>query len=165
MKKSPLENKKILIVDDEPDVLETLSELLSMCELVEASTYEEARHQLETERFDMAILDIMGVDGYALLEIANSKKIPVAMLTAHALSVQDTVKSFENGAASYVPKEKLTEISTFLNDILEARENGKSHTWRWLDRLGSYYDKKFGSDWKKHDKEFWEKLHRIQYWR
>ena len=107
----------------------------------------------------------MGVDGYALLEIANSKKIPVAMLTAHALSVQDTVKSFENGAASYVPKEKLTEISTFLNDILEARENGKSHTWRWLDRLGSYYDKKFGSDWKKHDKEFWEKLHRIQYWR
>ena len=165
VKESLLENKKILIVDDEPDVLETLLELLSMCELVEASTYEEARRQLETERFDMAILDIMGVDGYALLEIANSKKTPVVMLTAHALSVQDTVKSFKNGAASYVPKEKMTDIATFLNDILEARENGKSHTWRWLDRLGSYYDKKFGSDWKKHDKEFWEKLHRIQYWR
>jgi len=165
VKESLLENKKILIVDDEPDVLETLLELLSMCELVAASTYEEARHQLETERFDMAILDIMGVDGYSLLEIANSKKIPVVMLTAHALSVQDTVKSFKNGAASYVPKEKLKEIAMFLNDILEAQENGKSHMWRWLDRLGSYYDKTFGSDWKKHDKEFWEKLHRIQYWR
>ncbi len=46
VKESLLENKKILIVDDEPDVLETLSELLSMCELVAASTYEEARHQL-----------------------------------------------------------------------------------------------------------------------
>ena len=39
MQESLLENKKILIVDDEPDVLETLSEFLSMCELVEASTY------------------------------------------------------------------------------------------------------------------------------
>ena len=58
--KERLEGKKVLIVDDEPDVLETLSELLSMCQVVEASTFEEARDQLETGRFDMAILDIHG---------------------------------------------------------------------------------------------------------
>ena len=165
VKESLLENKKILIVDDEPDVLETLSELLSMCELVAASTYEEARHQLETERFDIVIVDIMGVDGYALLEIANRKKIPTVMLTANALSVEDTVKSFRKGAVSYVPKEKMANIGTFLGDIFDAQIKGKNPIWRWLDRLGSFYDKKFGPDWKKHDKEFWEKLHRIQYWR
>lgn len=165
MKESLLKNKKILIVDDEPDVLETLSELLSMCELVAASTYEEARHQLETGRFDMVILDIMGVDGYALLEIANSKKIPTVMLTANALSVEDTVKSFREGAVSYVPKEKMANIATFLDDIFDAQIKGKNPIWRWLEHLGSFYDKKFGPEWKKHDKEFWEKLHRIQYWR
>lgn len=156
--KDSLEGKKILIVDDEADVLETLSELLSMCDVVTAQTFEEAKKKLETEYFDIAILDIMGVNGYKLLEIANEKKIIGVMLTANALSVEDTVKSFKEGAASYVPKEKMVDIVTFLEDILEARKKGKSFMWRWLERLDSYYEKKFGSDWKKDNKEFWEKF-------
>ena len=46
-----LEGKRILIVDDELDVLETLSELLSMCHVVEASTFEVAKERLESEPF------------------------------------------------------------------------------------------------------------------
>jgi DNA-binding response OmpR family regulator len=156
--KDSLEGKKILIVDDEADVLETLSELLTMCDVVTAQTFEEAKKKLETEYFDIAILDIMGVNGYKLLEIANEKKIIGVMLTANALSVEDTVKSFKQGAASYVPKEKMEDIETFLTDILEAQQKGKSFMWRWLERLDSYYEKKFGSDWKKDNKEFWEKF-------
>ena len=116
---------------------------------------------MESEPFDIAILDIMGVDGYQLLKIAKKKKVIPVMLTAHALSVEDTVKSFKNGAASYVPKDEMINIAHFLNDILEAREKGKPVKERWLDRLGSYYDKKFGPDWKDGDKEFWEK---VKYW-
>ena len=37
-----LEGKKVLIVDDEPDVLATLEELLSMCSVVKASSFDEA---------------------------------------------------------------------------------------------------------------------------
>ena len=159
--KDRLEGKKILIVDDEADILETLSEILSMCYVRKTSTYEEARKLLESEHFDIAILDIMGVDGYKLLEIANQKKVIAVMLTAHALSVKDTVKSFKEGAASYVPKEQMSNISTFLNDILEAQDKGKSSMWRWLDRFAVYYEKRFGSDWKEEDKEFWEKS---KYW-
>ena len=50
--KNLLDNKKILIVDDEPDVLEALVELLSMCEVVKASTFEDAKELLETQDFD-----------------------------------------------------------------------------------------------------------------
>jgi DNA-binding NtrC family response regulator len=153
-----LDGRKILIVDDEPDVLETLAELLSMCDLVRATTFEEARKRLEGESFDIAILDIMGVDGYKLLEIANRKKVIAVMLTAHALTVEDTVKSFKEGAASYVPKEEIANIVTFLDDILEAKEKGRSLMWRWLDRLGAYYDKRFGPGWKKDDQSFWDKF-------
>ena len=156
-----LEGKKILIVDDEADILEVLSEILSMCHVRKASTFDEAKKLLESEPFDIAILDIMGVDGYKLLEIANRKKVIAVMLTAHALSVKDTVKSFKEGAASYVPKEEMSNITTFLNDILEAQDKGKSLMWRWLDRLASYYDRRFGLDWKEEDKEFWEKF---KYW-
>jgi len=158
MARDLLKYKRVLIVDDEPDVLDTLEGLLSMCDVVKASTFEEAKEILETQYFDIAILDIMGVDGYKLLELAAKRDVIAVMLTAHALSPEDTVKSFKEGAASYVPKEKMSEITTYLNDILEAKEEGKSFWWRWFDRFASYYDNKFGADWKEVDKDFWEKF-------
>jgi len=133
--KSLLDGKKILIVDDEPDVLESLEELLPMCDVVKASTFNEAKELLESQYFDMAVLDIMGVDGYKLLEIAKDRKVIAVMLTAHALSVDDTVKSYKDGAASYVPKDEMVNIAVFLEDILEAKEKGGNFWWRWLDRL------------------------------
>jgi DNA-binding response OmpR family regulator len=161
MGESLLAGKKILAVDDEPDVLDTLEELLDMCQVVKAGTNAEAKEYLQKEKFDLVILDIMGVDGYNLLSIANQKNIPAVMLTANALSVQDTIKSFKLGAAYYVPKEKMGEITSYLEDILEAQQRGKSLMGRWMDRLESYYDKRFGADWKKDDPEFWGKF---PYW-
>ncbi len=156
-----LEGKKILIVDDEPDVLDTLEELLPLCQVVKAGTNAEARKHLEEEEYDLVILDIMGVDGYNLLPLANRKKVLAVMLTANALSVQDTVQSFKLGAAYYVPKEKMGEITTYLQDILEAQQKGKSLLRRWMERMESYYDKRFGAEWKKDDPEFWDKF---PYW-
>jgi DNA-binding NtrC family response regulator len=150
-----LKGKRVLIVDDEPDVLETLEGLLPMCHVSKAPSFAEAEKLLQNESFDIAVLDIMGVDGYKLLEIAKKKKVIPVMLTAHALSVENTIKSYEEGAASYIPKDEMSKISTFLNDILEAKEKGESSWWRWVDRLGSYYEKKFGRDWKDKDADFW----------
>ena len=156
--KDLLKDKKILIVDDEPDVIETLASLLTMCKVAKAGTFEEGKKYLETREFDIAILDVMGVDGYKLLEIANQIEIIAVILTAHALSVEDTIKSFKEGAASYIPKEKLSEIDIFLNDVLEAKEKGKHFWWRWFDRFSSFYNKKFGEDWQDKDEEFWKKF-------
>jgi DNA-binding response OmpR family regulator len=153
-----LKDKKILIVDDEQDILDTLEELLPMCHVVKASSFDSAAGLLKSQKFDLAILDIMGVDGYALLDIANRKKIPAVMLTAHALSPQDTVKSFKGGAASYVPKELMENITTYLVDVLEAQNEKKSSWWRWKDRFGNYYDRRFGLEWKDVDKEFWKTM-------
>ncbi len=151
-----LKNKKILVVDDEQDVLDTIEELLSMCKIKKALSFEEASEYLETDFFDIAILDIMGVNGYALLGIAKEKKIPAVMLTANALSPENTVKSFKEGAAYYIPKEKMNDIKTYLIDIFDAIEKGKSFWERWLDRFANYYDDKFGEDWKDRDEDFWD---------
>lgn len=162
MSKSALLNgKKILIVDDEPDVLETLEDLLPMCDISKASSFDEAKLLLETQYFDMAILDIMGVGGYELLKIANERKVTAVMLTAHALSVENIAKSYEEGAASYLPKEKLGDIETFLDDILEAIEKGKDPWWRWLSRLASFWKNEFGPEWQHYDEEFFEKLKKL----
>ena len=151
-----LKGKRILIVDDEPDVLETLEDYLNMCDIVKASRFDEAIDLLGSMYFDMAIIDIMGVDGYKILEIANDKKVLSVMLTAHALSPDNIVRSYKEGAASYIPKDEMSDITIFLTDILEAKEKGKSFWWRWLERLDSYCEKKFGEDWKNIDKAFWD---------
>lgn len=59
--KKLLEGKKILIIDDEPDVLDSLEQLLSMCDVVKAVAFDEAKQLLESQYFDIAIIDIMGV--------------------------------------------------------------------------------------------------------
>ncbi len=158
MLKSLLENKKILIVDDEPDVLESLEELLDMCKITKATNFETAKSLLNTQKFDIAVLDIMGVDGYALLDIATDKKILTVMLTAHALSPESIEKSYKGGAQYYIPKEEMANIETFLNDVLESAKQGKNSWVKWYSRLASFCEKKFGDDWDKNEKDFWDKM-------
>jgi DNA-binding NtrC family response regulator len=155
MKEDFLKGRRVLIVDDEEDVLEVLEQLLSLCYVAKARTFEEAKALLEAQPFDIAVLDIMGVDGYKLLEIANERKVIGVMLTAHAFSPEHLMQSIKRGAASYIPKEKMPEIRTFLNDILEAKQLGRHVWWRWHDRLGSLFEARFGPDWQKNEKEFW----------
>jgi DNA-binding NtrC family response regulator len=156
---SLLDGKKILAVDDEPDILEALEELLSMCEVVKASTFEEAKDLLESRDFDIAILDIMGVDGYGLLDIANRRNITAVMLTAHAFTPDNLVKSIKEGAASYLPKEELANITTFLNDVLKSKKKGENTWGPWQERLPtSYFEKRWGAAWQDTDKEFWERF-------
>ena len=154
-----LADKKILIVDDEPDVLDTLEELLSMCDVVKASTFDEAKKLLETQNYDLVILDIMGVDGYKLLNIAKRRDITAVMLTAHAFSPDNLKKSIDGGAASYLSKEEMPQITSFLLDLLKAQKEEKDPWERWQNRLtSSYFSKRWGAAWQDTNKEFWEKF-------
>lgn len=153
---SMIEGKKVLVVDDEPDILEVLEELLDMCHVTTASTFEQAKTMLETRAFDAAILDIMGVNGYGLLEIANQKKIPAIMLTAHAFSADNLVRTIKEGAYAYVPKEEISRITEFLADALTAKKEGKNPWHVWEEKLpSSYFEKRWGAAWKNSDREFW----------
>ena len=159
VEKSELEGKRVLIVDDEPDVLEVLEESLKMCHVAAAGNFERARELLDTQIFDIAVLDIMGVEGYRLLEMAVRKNIPAVMLTAHAFTPDNLVRSIREGAASYLPKEEMPRIAEFLIDVLEARKKGISPWEPWADKLpSSYFEKRFGAMWKASDKKFLEQF-------
>jgi len=153
-----IRGKRVLIVDDEQDVLDSLSELLDMCKIDTALSFDTAKTLLENNIYDIVILDIMGVNGFDLLEMANKQGVPALMLTAHAFSEETLKKSAEMEACYFVPKEKMDQIEVFLADIIEALAKGKSTWIKCFERLGRYYDKKFGGkDWRKKEKEFWEK--------
>lgn len=150
--------KKILIVDDEKDILQSVMELLEVCKLDKASSFEEAKDLLENNHYDVAILDIMGVKGFELLQIAKDRGISTLMLTAHALSEANLKRAAEEGASYYAPKEELNRIATFVADVIVTREKKKNPWVRWYERLGDFYNKKFnGVDWREKEKKFWEK--------
>ena len=161
--KSYLKGKRILAVDDEEDVLDTIRDVLEGAMVSTAQSYQEAVDKLDEGVFDLAILDIMGVDGLDLLEKTVEKGIPTVMLTAHAMNPEALLTSIKKGAMSYLPKEMLADLDRILNDILAAMAQGKP-TWKILfDKLGDFFDEKFGPGWKEKDKEFWSEFSRTYY--
>ena len=159
MSQSVLNNKRVLAVDDEPDILETLKEQLDEFPglvMDTATDYETGYHLLRSWSYDLVILDIMGVRGFDLLNAAVSLGFPTVMLTAHALSIEALKKSIEMGARAFVPKEKMAEIVPFLEDVLtyEHRSGWK----RVFERLGGFFNKTFGPEWQKDEKTFWDQV-------
>lgn len=51
------------------------------------------------------------------------------------------IRLFKGGAQAYVPKEKVTDIITFINEILEARQKGMEKSGGWFIRLKPVFDK------------------------
>ncbi len=151
-----LEGKRVLVVDDESDVLEFMTEALDMCNLDTASSFDEAAELLGKNFYHAAILDIMGVRGYDLLDIARSKGIPTLMLTAHALSKDSLKKSVKQGASYYVPKDEMHRIADFLADIFEAQEKNKNVWVKWYERMSGFCDRRFGPGWREEEPEFWD---------
>jgi DNA-binding NtrC family response regulator len=158
MSNSILDGKKILAVDDEPDVLVVLEEEIMdacpTCHFETSTTYEGAAKLLESKDYDIVILDIMGVRGFDLLEIAVKKGLKVAMLTAHALSPEALKRSVEMRARAYLPKEKLGEIVPFLEDLL--KYDYESGWKRLFEKLHGFFTDKFESDWEKKTGSTWQ---------
>lgn len=149
---SALKGKRILAVDDEPDVLELIKEQLDDSEVVTAGDFARAKQLIETETFDLIILDIMGVNGFELLKASSARKLPAAMLTARATTLDNVNLSLKLGAVSFLPKEELANLRELVAEILEGLEQGKSHWEKLFQRLGPLFKEKFGIIWDDLDK-------------
>ncbi len=114
---------------------------------------EEAAKKLESQTYDVVILDIMGVRGFDLLELAVKKNLRVAMLTAHALTPEALKRSFEMKARAYLPKEKLGEVVPFLEDVLKY---DYLPGWKRLMKLEKYFKARWGEYWQKAEADFWK---------
>jgi len=102
--------KRLLVVDDEPDILLTMRLLLELAgyAIVEAATGQEALDRVQ-DMPDAVVLDIRlpDIDGLEVLSIIKADehlaRIPVVCVSAH--SSGDTVRrAFALGAAAYVAK-------------------------------------------------------------
>jgi phosphate regulon transcriptional regulator PhoB len=121
--------KKILVVDDEPDILELVSYNLRKegFDACTASEGEEALKKIREGQFDLLVLDLMlpGIQGMDLCRIVRSdpgtKHLPIIMLTAKGEEI-DRVLGLETGADDYItkpfsPRELVARVKTVLRRI------------------------------------------------
>jgi len=124
-------DKYILVVDDDPDLVETIALMLESkgCEVGKAYDGIEGEESIKERRPDLVILDIMmpRKDGYVLCaELKagdDTRDIPVILLTAVGEAVPSTRYSHADGmsteADEYIPKPVDTEglwsaVTTFI---------------------------------------------------
>lgn len=120
------ENKKILIVDDSPIILQILTHLLedNPYELILARSGEEALRWVREVKPDLVLLDIdmPGIDGYETCRQLKKNKqtadIPVIFISAYT-TVESKVKSFAVGGQDFISKpvqkkELIAHIKTHL---------------------------------------------------
>src|SRR3954449_12808258 len=101
---------RLLVVDDDPDLRDTLAEQLALYdefEILSADTAASAVSQAKGDRIDLAIMDVglPDMDGREAVKIMrrNGFRSPIIMLTAQ-VSDADTVLGLEAGANDYVFK-------------------------------------------------------------
>jgi two-component system alkaline phosphatase synthesis response regulator PhoP len=112
-----MDKKRILIVDDEEDILIVLKFRLEAnnYEVLTASDGQEGLNKARTEKPDLIILDLMlpKLDGYKVCRMLkfdeNYKAIPIVMFTARAQK-KDEELGKEMGADAYVTKPFEPEI-------------------------------------------------------
>jgi len=136
--KDVLRGLRILVVDDEPDILDIVEEQLDMCTVHKAKDHDSAVQYLEMNRYHLVVLDIMGVDGFDILQRTVKMGIPSVMLTAHALTKEALNKAAKLGATSFLPKEKMMDLEKFLADVIE--NNGKPVWKKLFSRMSSYFE-------------------------
>ena len=125
----------ILIVEDEPNIATLIEMALEPLgqPLIIAHDGERAADLLETQKFDLVILDVMlpGVDGFALMDYIAPTGTPVVFLTAKN-AVADRVRGLKLGAYDYIikpfaPPELLARVEGILRHT--GRRDAVLHVW------------------------------------
>jgi len=124
---------KILMIEDDPEFAEILSEYLAMHD-IKVTNYEDPFLGLSAgiNKFDLIILDLTlpGMDGLEVCaEIAQRYNIPIIISSARS-DIQDKVTGLEMGADDYIPKpydpkEMLARIHSLLRRYREKGEEDK----------------------------------------
>jgi CheY-like chemotaxis protein len=124
-------NKKILLVDDEPDLLKVIGFTIDSWgyEVISVSNGKDAIEMVKTQKFDIVILDYLmpEMDGISTLKEIRKidAEIPVIMLTAHSEGVLiKDIKDLKVNA--FIPK---MSADYMLKTAIEMIEKRNSHDW------------------------------------
>lgn len=114
-----LNGKRILAIDDDPDLLDVLEEEILDAHpdfnIEKASTYPQAIEKMVWVHYDAVILDIMSFYGFKLLKLAQSRHLPVGLLIPYPDSPRLPTQM---AARAFLSKGNLGEVVPFLDKVM-----------------------------------------------
>ncbi len=132
----PRQSARLLLVDDDPSLLELLGMRLSSegYQVITAASGPEALHLLQKEKIDLAISDLRmdAIDGLALFGEIQKRNpgLPVIILTAHG-SIPDAVSATQQGVFSFLTKPVDRDaLYKAISDALAQRAPVSDDRWR-----------------------------------
>ena len=136
-----MQDRRVLIVDDEANIRLTLLETLASMD-VRAETAENGKDALrlmEDHAFDLVLLDLKmpGMSGMEVLqEVARrTPDVPVVMITAHG-DVETAVEAMQAGAATFIQKPfTLAEIRKLVTETLDPDARSRRSADRYAERI------------------------------
>ncbi len=129
--KKKADKTKILVVDDEPNIVQTLQDRLEMNEyqVVTAGNGREGLEKVEQEKPDVILLDVIMpiMDGHEMLEMLRKqpggRDVSVIMLTARS-QTQDIARANACGIDDYIVKPfDLSELLEKIESVVEHRQS------------------------------------------
>lgn len=127
--------KKILIIDDDENIITLINTILQEegYDVISSTNADDGLNRIRKEKPDLILLDLVlpTIGGLEMCQILRkdreTKRIPVIMLTGHAMSPDDKVKGLDTGADDYLTKpfhkgELLSRINALFRRVVRKRE-------------------------------------------
>jgi len=125
MEASTLNSKRILAVDDDPDLLDVLEEEILAAhpdlKVEKAVTFSQAIEKMIWVNYDAVILDITSSYGFKLLQLAQSRHLHVGLLTTYPVLPGHPRLSTQMAARAFLSKDRLGDVVSFLDKIIDGK--------------------------------------------
>lgn len=138
----PSHGKRIMVVDDNPDILALLSESLNEYDVVTASNGAEAMEKIKQSIPELILTDVMmpGVDGLQLVKNLRADRhlahVPLVLLSART-AMEDRVEGLQSGADAYVTK---PFTMSYLRAVIERLLKGKNELREYYNTSAAAYE-------------------------
>ena len=119
--------KKILLIEDNRDISESIKEYLELedFEIDSCYSWDEGLDQALNKKYDMLLLDVMlpKVDGFTIAaKLKEKSDVPIVMITAKD-AIDDKLMWFENGVQDYIVKPfDLRELEARIQNVISERD-------------------------------------------
>ena len=125
MKKNNLDERLILIVDEDPNLLDFLAgetrKIGLNYQFEKAESFPQAVDSMFSGRYDLVILDFPGIRGPYLLNLARLREIPVVVLVSFNSFSIEANHLFQKGIKGLLSKENLSEIVPVIVNLLSPK--------------------------------------------
>ena len=139
MKPSTRNGKRILVIDDDPDLLEILEEEILAAhpdfKVEKAHRFCQAVEKMTCITYDAVILDMTNGYAFKLLQLAQSRHLRVGLLTTYPILPKHPRLPTQMAARAFLSKERLGDVVPFLHKIMDGKTKDVFLLKRLLQKL------------------------------